>query len=469
MKFYNRFTHLIIASILVVSCQQEDIFDIPYSLGAEENQMLNTILTEVESGTKEMISITQLKDLSVSGEAVEITSDLVMKGYVTSSDATGNFYKEIYIQDDPTSPTDGVRLLIDFSDSYNMFNIGREIYISLKGFYIGEYRTGDGVVSIGEYDAGQNRISNIRESIVKNNILRSSTISDLTPLKVKFSEISDSHIGIMVEISDVNVVSSQVGKPFVDPNDSYDTQRNLEACEGFGKTSFILETSSFANFKQNLLPSGTGTIAGIVSKTYNGDNLVLMLNSIDDVNLTGEACSLLNINDFDKVLEETFDNVVDNSNFDYAGWINYAEVGGELWTEQFYGGNGYVEFSGFRTGDDVNIGWLVTPAFDLSGVSSAYINFKLAQHHLDDEVNNTLEVFVSTDFDGSDVLAANWDKINVTIPGEDVSWYAFQDVGLVDVSSYSGNLYVAFKYVGSGNDTSLDGGYFVDDVLFLKQ
>ena len=469
MKFYNRFTHLIIASILVVSCQQEDIFDIPYSLGAEENQMLNTILSEVESGTKEMISITQLKNLSVSGEAVEITSDLVMKGYVTSSDATGNFYKEIYIQDDPTSPTDGVRLLIDFSDSYNMFNIGREIYISLKGFYIGEYRTGDGVVSIGEYDAGQNRISNIREAIVKKNILRSSNISDLTPLKVKFSEISDSHIGIMVEISDVNVVSSQVGKPFVDPNDSYDTQRNLEACEGFGKTSFILETSAFANFKQNLLPSGTGTIAGIVSKTYNGDNLVLMLNSIDDVNLTGEACSLLNIDDFDKVLEETFDNVVDNSNFDYAGWINYAEEGGELWTEQFYGGNGYVEFSGFRTGDDVNIGWLVTPAFDLSGASSAYINFKLAQHHLDDEVNNTLEVFVSTDFDGSDVLAANWDKINVTIPGEDVSWYAFQDVGLVDVSSYSGNLYVAFKYVGSGNDTSLDGGYFVDDVLFLKQ
>ena len=54
----------------------------------------------------------------------------------------------------PTSPTDGVRLLIDFSDSYNMFNIGREIYICLKGFYIGEYRTGDGVISIGELDAG---------------------------------------------------------------------------------------------------------------------------------------------------------------------------------------------------------------------------------------------------------------------------------------------------------------------------
>ena len=469
MKLFSRFTHLILAAVFVVSCQQEDVFDIPYGLGAEENQMLATLLSDVESGTMSIYSIAQLKDLHVSGEVTEITSDLVMKGYVTSSDATGNFYKEIYLQNDSASPTDAIRVLIDVSDSYNMFNLGREVYINLKGLYVGEYRTGDGVISIGEFDAGQNRISNIREAVVKNHILRSSTISELTPLLVKFSDISDAHIGMIVEVANVSVVSSQVGKPYVDPNDSYDTQRTLEACEGFGKTSFILETSAFANFKQNLLPAGTGTISGIVSKTYNGDNLVMMLNSINDVNLTGEPCSLLNINDFEKVLDETFDNVVDNSNFDYAGWVNYAEVGGELWTEQFYSGNGYVEFSGFRTGDDVNIGWLVTPAFDLTGVNSAYINFKLAQHHLDDEENNTLEVFVSTDFDGSDVLAANWDKINVTIPGEDVSWYAFQDVGLVDVSSYSGNLYVAFKYIGSGNDTSLDGGYFVDDVLFLKQ
>ena len=113
--------------------------------------------------------------------------------------------------------------------------------------YLGEYRTGDGVISIGELDARQNRIANIREAVVKNHILRSSTTSELTPLSVKFSEISDAHIGIKVQISDVSVVSSQVGKPFVDPNDSYDTQRNLEACR-FRKASFILE-SAFANFK----------------------------------------------------------------------------------------------------------------------------------------------------------------------------------------------------------------------------
>ena len=160
MKLFSRFTHLILA-VFVVSCQQEDVFDIPYGLGAEENQMLTTLLSGVESGTMSMYSIAQLKDLHVSGEVTEITSDLVMKGYVTSSDATGNFYKEIYLQNDSTSPTDAIRVLIDVSDSYNMFSLGREVYVNLKGLYVGEYRTGDGVISIGEFDAGQNRISNI--------------------------------------------------------------------------------------------------------------------------------------------------------------------------------------------------------------------------------------------------------------------------------------------------------------------
>lgn len=469
MRYMNKISHLVLFTLLFFACQQEDVFDVPAALGTEENAALTTLLTQVDEGTKTMVSVSDLKGLAVSGEAVEIVADLVLKGYVVSSDATGNFYKEIYLQNDPSNPTGAMRILIDVTDSNNMFNPGREIYIDLKGLYVGEYRTGDGVISIGALDAGENRLANIRENVAKKHMLRSATTADLTPLSVKFSEISDVHVGMMVEISDVNVISTQAGLPFVDPDDSYDTQRTLEACDGFSKSTFLLETSAFANFKQDLLPSGTGTIRGIVSKTYNGDSLVLMLNSLEDVNMTGDPCVLLNIDDFEKVLDQTFDDAVDNSEFDYTGWVNYAEVGSELWTEQVYSGNGYAEFSGYRTGDDVNIGWLITPAFDLSGATNAFFSCSIAQHHLDDELNNTLEVFVSTDFDGSDVASATWEKINLPIPGESARWYAFQDMGLVDVSSYSGTLYVGFKYTGSGTDTSLDGGYFVDDVLFLKQ
>lgn len=469
MNIVTKTTLFIALIFFIAACQQEDVFEIPTSLGVEENTSLTTLMSSIDSGEKSLVSIAYAKDLMVNGEATEIMSDIVIKGYVVSSDATGNFYKEFYIQDDPSTPTAAIRMLIDITDSYNMFNIGREVYVDLKGLYVGEYRTGDGVITIGELDSAQNRITNIREEVMKAHILRSTTTSEISPLNVKFSQINDSHVGIMVQIDDVNVAPADAGDPYVDPNDTFDTQRTLEACDGFSKKTFLLETSAYANFKQEILPSGTGTIIAVVSKTYNGDNLVLMLNSTKDVNLNGAPCELLQLSDFEKVLEETFDDVVDNSNFDYGGWVNYAEVGGELWTEQYFSGNGYVEFSGFRTGDDVNIGWLVTPAFDLTGATNAFVNFKLAQHHLDDEVNNTLEVFISSDFDGSNVTTATWEKMNVSIPGEDIRWYEFQDVGLIDISSYSGTIHIGFKYVGSGTDTSLDGGYFVDDVLFLKK
>lgn len=469
MNIVTKTTLFIALIFFIAACQQEDVFEIPTSLGVEENTSLTTLMSNIDSGGKSLVSIAYVKDLMVNGEATEIMSDIVIKGYVVSSDATGNFYKEFYIQDDPSTPTAAIRMLIDITDSYNMFNIGREVYVDLKGLYVGEYRTGDGVITIGELDSAQNRITNIREEVIKAHILRSTTTSEISPLSVKFTQINDSHVGIMVQIDDVNVAPADAGDPYVDPNDTFDTQRTLEACDGFSKKTFLLETSAYANFKQEILPSGTGTIIAVVSKTYNGDNLVLMLNSTKDVNLNGPPCELLQLSDFEKVLEETFDDVVDNSNFDYSGWVNYAEVGSELWTEQDFSGNGYVEFSGYRTGDDVNIGWLVTPAFDLTGATNAFVNFKLAQHHLDDEVNNTLEVFISSDFDGSNVTTASWEKMNVSIPGEVIKWYEFQDVGLIDISSYSGTIHIGFKYVGSGTDTSLDGAYFVDDILFLKK
>ena len=469
MKLIIKVTPFIALLFFVNACQQQDVFEIPNSLGIEENASLSALISEINSGQKNLVSIKYAKDLMVSGEATEINSDIVIKGYVVSSDATGNFYKEFYIQDDPSEPTAAIRLLIDTTDSYNMFNIGREIYVNLNGLYIGEYRTGDGVITIGELDSTNNRITNVREEVMKAHILRAAETSEISPLSVKFSQINDSHVGMMVEVYDVNVAPSDIGEPYVDPYDTFDTQRTLEACDGFSKKTFLLETSAYADFNQDILPSGTGTIKAVVTKTYDGDNLVLMLNSTEDVDFNGEPCELLNILDFDVILDEQFDTVVDGSNFDYTGWVNYAEVGSELWTEQLFSGNGYVEFSGFRTGDDVNIGWLITPVFDLTGATDAFINFKLAQHHLDDEDNNTLEVFVSTDFDGENVTAATWEKLNIAVPGEDISWYAFQDVGLINVSSYTGNLYVAFKYVGSGTDTSLDGGYFVDDLLFIKK
>src|SRR5690606_24264753 len=124
------------------------------------------------------------------------------------------------------------------------------------------------------------------------------------------------------------------------------------------------------------------------------------------------------------------------------------------------------EFSTYNSGSPVNIGWLISPGIDMDAQENEFLNFKTAQHHLDSP-DNTLEVMVSTDYDGTNVLAATWTPISAELASQSNDWYEFVDSGLIDLSSYTGTLYVAFKVTGSGTDTTLDGAYQVDDFTIL--
>lgn len=455
---------VLITSLTIVSCVQDDDFSIPESLGIEENIALTALLND---GNVMPITISQLKDQFVFGTATQIVSDIYLKGYVSSSDQTGNFYKEFYLQDDPSSPTAAIKVVLNQVDSYNQFNKGREVYIKLKDLYIGETRSFDDVIAIGgNANSEGDEVEELTAKQIPLHIFRSDVTEVITPLSLSFSSINESHIGMFVTIENAQFPQSLVGESYVDPLDDFDTQRIMESCEGFGYANFILETSSFANFKNVILPTGGGTVSGIITKTFNGSDLVLALNSIEDVNLAGARCSPLNIDDFDVIFEEDFNTAIDNTDLDIAGWTNFAEVGGELWTEQAFSGNGYAEFSGYFTGDDVNIGWLVSPGINMDTQENEFLNFKTAQHHLE-SVDNTLEVFVSTNYDGSNVLAANWVPVTANLASMSDSWYTFIDSGLIDVSSYSGTLYVGFKVTSSGTDLLLDGAYHVEDFTIL--
>jgi hypothetical protein len=461
----NKFLTIImslVASLAIISCVQDDDYTIPTSSGDEENVGLNNLLA---SSTP--ITVAQAKSYFVPGEVTAITADVYVKGYVSSSDQTGNFYKEFYFQDSPTNPTAAIRISLNQVDSYNQFNLGREVYVNLNGLFIGEVRVGDGVVTIGGAANVDNEVEPLTTNMIPAQVFRSLVTETIEPLVLTFSEINESNIGMYVMVENAQFPESLNGEFYVDPMDDFDTSRSIQSCEGFGYSTFPLETSSFANFAQMPLPTTNGgTIAGIITKTFNGSNLVMALNSTNDVKFDQAKCEPLDINDFSIVMEEDFDEGVDNTVLDIPGWTNYAEVGSEYWTEQVFSGNGYAEFSTYLSGDDVNIGWLISPGIDMDAQENEYLNFKTAQHHLDSP-NNTLEVLVSTDFDGSDVTGATWTPISANLASQSNSWYEFVDSGLIDISEYTGTLYVGFKVVGSGNDTQLDGAYHVEDFVVL--
>ena len=397
------------------------------------------------------MTISEVKNLFVGGEVNEIESNLVVRGYVSSSDFSGNFYKEFYMQDEIENPTAGIKVSINQVDSYNQFNVGREVYIKLQGLSIGETNSGDGVIAIGGGgNAAGDEISEISENRASDCILRSSNSFTLVPLALDLSDINDSHIGLYVSGLSAQFSAGLDGLTYVDPDEDYDTQRDLESCVDSG--TLKLETSAFSNFNDSMLPTdGSGTITGIITRDYFGDNRVMMLNTKDDVNFDSSRCDPLFADDFSS-------NNLDN-------WTVVSVTGEQQWEITPYGNPApSAKISGYSGGSNENEDWLITSTIDLSSLSTVTLNFQSVVRYN----GPSLEVYASSDYSGGDPTSdGNWTELSVTLDTDSSSWSSWTDSGNIDLSSYAGgNVHIAFKYVST---SSASATYEIDNVLLTGE
>jgi hypothetical protein len=152
-----------------------------------------------------------------------------------------------------------------------------------------------------------------------------------------------------------------------------------------------------------------------------------------------------------------------NATFDFEGWTNFAEAGTKLWIERDFSNDGYIQFSSFGSGQASNIGWAITPSIEVPAGSVPFLRFRSASNFVDNN-DNKLEVFVSTDYDGTNVLAATWTKLDAVVADKDsnpVDDYTYVESGAVSLAGYSGTIHIAFKATGSN---TLDGLFQVDSV-----
>ena len=161
------------------------------------------------------------------------------------------------------------------------------------------------------------------------------------------------------------------------------------------------------------------------------------------------------------IFSEDFNEINFNQNFDYSGWTNFAEAGTRLWTEREFNDDGYIQFSSFGSGQASNIGWAITPGINMDENTGEILTFQSASNFVDNP-NNKLEVFISTNFDGTNVLAATWTPINARVADNTTNNYTYIPSGNIDLSSYTGNIHIAFKV--TGNSTTLDGLFQVDKI-----
>jgi len=163
------------------------------------------------------------------------------------------------------------------------------------------------------------------------------------------------------------------------------------------------------------------------------------------------------------VFAEDFTGVGDNTVLNIANWTNYAEVGTTKWKQQTYSGNGYAEFSSYQSGNLTDIAWLISPAINMDAHEGEKLVFQSSQAYVSSSANS-LQVLISTDFDGTNVTAATWTPLNATLPTTSATYFEFIKSGEIDLSGYTGNIYLAFKCKGSGTNTALDGSYQIDNI-----
>jgi len=239
------------------------------------------------SGVTPNATISDILNLSPGGEIIQIEDDLIMEGFVISSDEAGNYYKTLVLQDAPENPTAGIMIVLDKRNLYVDYPVGKKVYVKTKGLFIGKDR---GVYKLGlTYDTDYGTsIGRIPPSEVKWRVLASCDQPvSVTPQIVTIEDIQtngDNYVHTLIQLNNVQFQKSDLCSTYSVPGTNGEN-KYLEDCNG---NSLVMRNSGYADFAETVIPSGNGTVVGVLGK-YNR-TFQVYIRDLNDVQMDGTRC-----------------------------------------------------------------------------------------------------------------------------------------------------------------------------------
>ena len=379
-----------------------------------------------------IISIAQLRSMAYPHKFVGDTS---IFGVITMDEQTGNIYKNVYIQD-----TSGAGMNLRLLSSGGVIQ-GDSVRVSLKGTILTQF---DGMLQLDSVD-------------VDDNIVTQSTGNIVEPKTVTIAEINSSIQAQLIRLEGVEFSGMDVGGTWADGDNQASLNRMLVNCFG---DEVIVRTSGYANFANEVIPSDNGSIIGVVGQ-YNTD-MQLYIRTPLEAQMADPRCTA------SYLLYKDFDDGSTTS----GGWGSFwtgTNANGTNWGEwEIFGGN-VASASNFEFASFTNYAcesWLVSPSVNLTGTTLPILTFDNVTRYS----GPGLELYVSTDYDGSSdpALQGTWTNITSSVPNWDVDSgdWTFVPSGTIDLSPYiSSNTYIAFKYIGS----NVDGATWEIDNIIIQE
>lgn len=441
---FNLLFFSVVLTLFFTSCVKDE-FSVPKLVCSQPDLTVNRTVAEVHDNANAIVT--------------QYLFDDIIEAYVVSSDESGNFFKTISFQTLATAstPAIGFSVPVDASNLYIDYRIGNKVYLKLKDQYTDVSYGGVRIGSIYVNSYNEGGVGRLSQNDYKNVLHASCTTlgEDLLVRRLTIPDlVSDANINTLVELSDVQFTEAAIGRHYFEATNNVGGATNWSLIDKFGN-QVLFRTSSYADFAQSMVPGGNGKVRGVLTKF--GSDYQLLARSEKDVVMTAPRIV--------PFFSQDFQTVVDKTNLSLPGWANIVQSGTIFWKGTVYSGNGYAEFN--TTGAKVlsNIAWLISPKIDMDTHTNEILTFRTAQHHLDvDSPLNSLEVYISSNFDGLNVTKATWIPLKVILPKQATPWYQFVGSGGVDLSTYTGKINIAFKYTGSGKNLALDGAFQVDDV-----
>jgi len=258
---------VMIAALAVVGCKKK--YDEPVTIG--------------NPGVTANKTIKELKTLytTVSGDLKLITDDIIIRGIVVGNDKTGNIYKTLYIQD----ATAGIQIDVDATGLYNIFPVGREVFVMCKGLYIANSAS---MIKLATrvVENGTPTTSGIPSTYIDTYLKRGSINNAVTPAVVTVAQLNNDYQAMLIQLTGFEVTSSDLAKTYADTSvNKSSTNITLQSCAG---TTIIMRTSGFASFAGVRVPQGNGTVNAIY--TVFNTTKQLLVRDTTDLQLTNPCC-----------------------------------------------------------------------------------------------------------------------------------------------------------------------------------
>lgn len=241
--------------------------------------------SELEANT----TIAEFKQLYWSSERNSATlvgktandEDMVIRGRVVSSDAAGNVYKNLIIQDTETG--EGLTIGINAKNLYLEYPVGQEILIKVTGLYAGMYNNLFQLGGLGEFNGAPSMTFAEKEDFTEKTVkvgtpdpsavkVTTVTIPELTAANAN----ADQRRNLMSRMVKLENMTWDGGGALTYAEPQTNTNRYLIDASG---KKILVRNSGYASFQSNILPAGTGSVTAILS--YYATDWQLVLNDTD--------------------------------------------------------------------------------------------------------------------------------------------------------------------------------------------